>query len=96
MLRSSFRFWIGTLSVLLALIVWQGVVAVGLAPGTLVPPPASVWLAFLDILRHGYRDTTLAEDVGATLGRALAGFGLGALLGVPFGLWLGMSRRAAA
>lgn len=92
----SARTWIGTASVLLALAAWQGVVAAGLVPADLVPPPTAVWRAFVEILRHGYRDTTLGEDIGATLGRALAGFGLGALLGVPFGLWMGMSRRASA
>ncbi len=96
MLRGSFRLGIGALSVLLALVAWQGVVVAGLAPSALVPPPTAVWRAFVDILRHGYRDTTLAEDIGATLGRALAGFGLGALIGVPFGLWMGVNRRAAA
>ena len=96
LLPGSSRTWLGAASVLLALAVWQGVVAVGLAPGDLVPPPTAVWRAFVEILRHGYRDTTLGEDIGATLGRALAGFGLGALLGVPLGLWMGMSRRASA
>lgn len=92
----SARAWIGAASVLLAVATWQGVVTTGLVPGDLVPPPTSVWLAFVDILRDGYRDTTLAEDIGATLGRSLAGFGLAAFLGVPFGLWLGTSRRASA
>ncbi|MGH7122165.1 MAG: ABC transporter permease [Acetobacteraceae bacterium] len=87
---------IGVLSVLLAVGVWQAVLSAGLVPSSLVPPPEAVWRAFVDILRHGYRDTTLPEDVGATLGRCLAGFGLGALLGVPFGVWMGVNRRAAA
>ncbi|HTU55938.1 MAG TPA: ABC transporter permease, partial [Acetobacteraceae bacterium] len=96
LLPGSSRTWLGAASVLLALAAWQGVVAAGLVPGDLVPPPTAVWRAFVEILRHGYRDTTLGEDIGATLGRALAGFGLGALLGVPLGLWMGMSRRASA
>jgi taurine transport system permease protein len=95
-LAGSFRIGIGVVSVVLALAAWQGVVAGGLVPSVLVPPPSAVWVAFVDILRHGYRDTTLAENIGATLGRALAGFGLAAILGVPFGLWLGTNRRADA
>ncbi len=84
------------LSVLLALGAWQAIVVAGFVPSALVPPPTAVWSAFVDILHNGYRDTTLAEDLGATLGRALAGFGLGTLFGVPFGLWMGIDRRAAA
>ncbi len=90
------RLPLGVIAVLLALGAWQGVVAGGLVPPTLVPAPAAVWRAFVEILSDGYRDTTLPEDVAATLGRCVAGFGLGALLGVPLGAWLGMSRRASA
>jgi taurine transport system permease protein len=95
-LPTAIRSGIGVLSVVLALALWQAAVSGGLVPSDLLPPPGAVWAAFVEILRHGYRGTTLAEDIGATLGRCLAGFGLGAILGVPFGLWLGMDRRAAA
>ena len=86
----------GALSVAVALIAWQVIDSAGLVPRDLFPPPGAVWAAFVDIIAHGYRDTSLGEDVGATLGRCLAGFGLGALIGVPLGLWMGSERRAGA
>ncbi|HUC18038.1 MAG TPA: ABC transporter permease [Acetobacteraceae bacterium] len=95
-LSGYWRTWVGAGAVLLALAAWQGVVVAGLVPSMLVPPPTDVWGAFIDILRHGYRDTTLAEDIGATVGRALAGFGLATLFGVPFGVWMGVDQRVAS
>ncbi len=95
MTRRARALW-GTASVLTALAAWALARPLGLVSPDLLASPGEVWSAFLDILHNGYRGTTLAEDIGATLGRCLAGFGLAALLGVPLGLWLGMSRLADA
>jgi len=95
-LSGYWRTWVGAGAVLLALAAWQGIVVAGLVPSTLVPPPTDVWGAFINILHHGYRDTTLAEDMGATVGRALAGFGLATIFGVPFGVWMGIDQRVAS
>src|ERR1019366_8017068 len=55
-----------------------------------------VWAAFVDIVRNGYRETTLWQNTEATLGRCLAGFALAAVIGVPLGLWMGRSEALAA
>jgi taurine transport system permease protein len=78
------------------LVAWWLITALSLVPRDLLPSIGDVWRAFVDILQHGYRGTTLAEDAGATVARCLTGFGLGTLVGVPLGLWLGRSAIAAA
>ncbi|GAB0112682.1 ABC transporter permease [Acidisoma sp. C75] len=95
-LRPAARHALGGLSMLVALIGWQAVGSLHLIPGGLLASPAQVLADLSDILRHGYRGTSLGEDIAATLARALGGFALGALLGVPLGLWMGTSRLAAA
>jgi taurine transport system permease protein len=87
---------LGTTSVCAGLLGWYLLGALGLVSSDLLATPAEVWAAFTDILRNGYRDTTLQQNIVATLGRCLAGFALATILGVPLGLWMGTSRMAAA
>jgi len=75
---------------------WYVVTAAHLAPANLLPSMTEVWVAFVDVLHNGYRETTLWQDIAATLGRCLAGFVLAAIAGVPLGLWMGRSRILAA
>ncbi|HEX3984815.1 MAG TPA: ABC transporter permease [Acidisoma sp.] len=90
------RLSLGVLSVTTALLLWQALGSLRLIPSGLLASPAQVFAALVDIARHGYRGTSLGEDIGATLLRALAGFAIGMLAGVPLGLWMGMSRLTAA
>ena len=87
---------LGSLSVATALIAWYLLGALGLVSTDLLAGPADVWAALTDILCNGYRDTTLAQNILATLGRCFAGFFAAAILGVPLGLWMGRSRMADA
>ncbi len=87
---------LGSLSVATGLLVWYLIGALNLVSTDLLAGPADVWAALVDILRNGYRDTTLAQNILATLGRCLAGFGAAAMVGVPLGLWMGLSRMADA
>ena len=90
------RLGLGTLSVAAGLAVWQALGSFHLIPSGLLASPEEVWAALIDISRHGYRGTSLGEDIGATLLRAVLGFLIGTLVGVPLGLWMGMSRLTAA
>jgi taurine transport system permease protein len=78
------------------LLSWFVLAQTRLVPADLLPGPGAVLSALTDILRHGYRGTTLGQDVLATLGRCLGGFALATLIGVPLGLWMGTNRIAAA
>ena len=90
------RAAIGACSVGVMLLAWWAATAPGMLGPDLLASPAEVLAAFARLAVHGYRDTTLPEDAGATMGRCLAGYALAALLGIPLGLWMGRNRLAAA
>ncbi|GAC1343747.1 MAG: taurine ABC transporter permease TauC [Acetobacteraceae bacterium] len=96
MLTRRKRWLLGAGSVASGVLAWHLLRAAGLVSPQLLASPAEVWQALLDTLHGGYRGTTLLQNIGATLWRCLAGFAAAALLGVPLGLWLGMSRLADA
>lgn len=83
-------------SVAAAILLWQAVADAGVVSADFLPPPAQVWGTFRVLLHDGYRETTLAGDIAATLGRCLAGFLLAVLTGIPLGLAMGLSRPVAA
>jgi taurine transport system permease protein len=90
------RLGLGGVSVVVAVLAWQAMNTLHIVPSGLLASPAQVVAAAIDIARHGYRGTSLGEDIGATLLRALGGFAVGTIVGVPLGLWMGMNRFAAA
>ncbi|MFG2500747.1 ABC transporter permease [Streptomyces sp. NPDC048441] len=81
-------------SLLLFLLLWQLLAASGTWSETLVPPPAKVWSAFIEVSTthdgvRGYNGTTLIEHLGISLRRIALGAGIGIALGVVFGLVMG-------
>jgi taurine transport system permease protein len=88
--------WLGALSVALVFLAWHLVAAFALVPAVLLPGPGEVLAAFIDIVRNGYRETTLWENAAATLWRCGAGFVLACLTGVPLGLAMGYSAKVRA
>lgn len=81
-------------SLLLFLLLWQLLAASGTWSETLVPPPARVWEAFVDVSTthdgiRGYNGTTLVEHLGISLRRIALGAGIGIAAGVVFGLLMG-------
>jgi taurine transport system permease protein len=81
--------WLSILSILLAFLAWWFVHAFAIVPEVLLPGPGDVLTTFIDILRNGYRETTLWQNSAATLWRCGAGFLLACLTGVPLGLAMG-------
>ncbi|MBV9590874.1 MAG: ABC transporter permease subunit, partial [Hyphomicrobiales bacterium] len=88
--------WLSLLSVLAAFGAWWGITAFALVPAVLLPSPAEVAAAAVDILRNGYRETTLTENIASTLWRCGAGFLLAIVTGVPLGLAMGYWPRIRA
>ncbi len=86
----------GAASVAAMLLAWWALSAGGTVSRDLLPSPGDVWAAAAEIVRDGYRGTTLWGNAGSTLGRLGAGFGLAVLVGVPLGLWMGVNRVTAA
>ena len=80
--RRSYRLAIAgfVLPVVLA-ILWEGLVAAGIANGRLMPPPSVVGRTLWGLAASG----ELLTHAGATLWRVAAGFGLGALAGTVLG-----------
>src|SRR4051794_48856 len=76
-----------TLGILFAL--WYWVSNSGLVPAYFVPTPQQTWVTFLKTFSSGYRGSTLAEHLGASLMRVGVAFVAGALVGVPLGLAIG-------
>ncbi|MFF9313931.1 ABC transporter permease [Streptomyces sp. NPDC014748] len=81
-------------SLLLFLAGWQLLAASGTWSQTLVPPPARVWDAFVDVSTthdgvRGYNGTYLIEHLGISLRRIAFGAGIGIAAGVVFGLLMG-------
>jgi len=81
--------WLSLAAVLLVFVAWWIVTALEIVPELLLPGPGEVWTSFLDILRNGYRETTLWENSAATLWRCGLGFLLACLTGIPLGLAMG-------
>lgn len=84
------RRWLSVLSPLLLLVVWQVLVQTHLFPHQILVPPYQVLLTFIDLVRDG--DMLLALKVSSL--RLVAGYGGGSLLGILFGVWVGLSRTA--
>jgi NitT/TauT family transport system permease protein/taurine transport system permease protein len=81
----------GALGVLLLLAAWQlSVPLVGLG-SYFYPAPTDVAVAFVDLIRKGILPVYLADSVE----RYLAGLSLGAVLGIAFGVLIGLNRRAS-
>jgi taurine transport system permease protein len=87
---------LGLAAVIAATLLWQVVADAGVVSQDFLPPPTQIWQTFCTLLRDGYRDTTLAGDIAATLGRCLSGFLLALLTGIPLGLAMGLSRPVSA
>ena len=56
-----------------------------------LPPPEVVWERTIKVLNEGFRNFTLWEHLGYSLFRVIAGFFLGALVGIPLGYAMGLS-----
>jgi taurine transport system permease protein len=84
------------MSVAIMALGWWAIAASGLVRGDLLPSPAEVWAALMEVLTEGYRGTTLWGNILSTLGRLAGGFGVAVIVGVPLGLWMGSNRVANA
>lgn len=70
---------------------WEGAPRLGLVDRVFLPPLSEVLVAWWELLRSGQ----LAEHVGASLTRSLAGLGLAVLTAIPLGLLIGWYQPLA-
>lgn len=56
-----------------------------------LPPPEAVVARLIEIAQSGYQNTSLLDHLWSSVGRVLAGFFLGTVIGVPLGYAMGLS-----
>lgn len=72
------------------LLLWYFICKIHLFPAYALPSPKDVFISFKEEISAG----RLLNDIIASLWRVVIGFGISALLGIPFGLWLGQHAIA--
>lgn len=97
--------WRGVLVPLALVALWSGLAGSGLVSPRLLPPPWDVITAIGEFLFAPARgviagvvpfEGAAVVHVPASVGRLVLSFGVAAVVGVPLGLALGLSRRFAA
>ncbi len=79
------------ITVLVIFTAWYIATNYGGVKQSLFPTPQSVWAAFLSICENGYKNYTLLEHIGASMGRLLSAFLLAIVTAIPLGLASGCS-----
>ena len=87
---------ISGISVATVLLVWVACSFTGVLNPDKLPPVQAVAQAFWELVIHGYEGVPFWKEILASVARALAGFLLAVLVGVPFGLLIGESETMAA
>jgi|SRR5581483_8182117 len=90
--RASFFRFVSAAAVTLALAAWLAASLAGVLDPNRLPPAQVLWETLRDLLRDGYAARPFWEQVLASLGRALCGFALAVIVGVPVGVWIGINR----
>src|SRR6516165_595297 len=88
-LRRHERTLIGIGSVLVFLIVWQGVASARLAPPLFLPGPLDIVDAFVVLFAQG----EIWNDIWVSGQEVVYGYGLAVLIALPLGLLMGWYRR---
>jgi ABC-type nitrate/sulfonate/bicarbonate transport system permease component len=83
-LRSPAVVW-GAVGIVGALLLWEGILAIGLVDVRLMPTPRTVFLTALEMAKSG----ELWRHMGASVARALTGLTIGSCIGIIFGLLTG-------
>lgn len=60
------------------------------------PTPATLWDAFVDLVKNGYSGHPLWQHIGISLFRSVVGFLIGVSIGIPIGLIAGYNRISGA
>ncbi len=90
--RRPFPVRLVSLATLLALLAaWQITTSLSLVPRLFLPAPAEVLAQFFTVARDGFVDATLAQHLGASLGRVFAALLAAIAVGVPIGFAIGAS-----
>ncbi|CAN5871458.1 ABC transporter permease [soil metagenome] len=87
---SGYAISVATVISIIAL--WYGVTNFGLLSENQLPTPQTLVGTFWMLVADGYQGESLYTHIEASLFRALSGFVIGSLIGIPVGLMVGYSR----
>lgn len=91
------RHWrLSVAAIAAALALWWGVTKLEWVNPLFVPSPASVWNAFVEICREGYKGSSLLVHAGASLKRLGTAFLIILATAIPLGLISGFFIRVRA
>lgn len=77
------------IGVLVIAVLWCGITYGGFVAQSALPSPSALWSHFIDLARNGYHGVPLYDHILASLRRALSGYILALLVGIPVGLVMG-------
>jgi ABC-type nitrate/sulfonate/bicarbonate transport system permease component len=89
---ANFYRLVSVAAVAVALAAWLAASFAGVLDPNRLPPAQVLWETLTDLLRDGYAGKPFWQQVLASLGRALSGFALAVIIGVPTGIWIGTHR----
>lgn len=89
--RGARRIVLGATGVLGLFVLWQFAVEASGLSSYFFPSPSDVVRAFIDLMRRGILPVYVADS----LGRYVAGVGIGTAIGLTLGLAIGVSRTAS-
>lgn len=81
------KVWLYLRAIVPALVLWQ-VVAIAVANPIILPSPVAVVQGLIDLLVGG----PLLPAIGASVMRLIVGYGVAAVICIPLGLFMGLSR----
>lgn len=96
MRKSSYLNFVSALSILGFIALWWLLANSGWVRPEFLPSPPKLVETFAELLDKGYGGSRLEKHVGMSVMRAITGFLLAVLIGVPFGILIGRNDVAYA
>lgn len=87
---------LSVLAILVLIVAWAAISMSGVLPQGYLPTPSEIAEDFRSLMTRGYKGVSLVNHIEISLFRALSGFALGVLFGVPLGLLTGFTRLGNA
>ena len=75
---------------------WYVITRFDLVSNVFVPSPADTWSAFVEVLRDGYKGSSLLSHIAASMQRLFIAFFAALLAAIPLGLLSGQSSKVRA
>lgn len=91
--RRTALVWVGRIA-LAAVVVggWQLFTTWGIVDPFFYGQPSGIWKRLIELFQHGTQFGSFYQNIWTTIQEALAGFAVGAVTGIVFGVALGQSR----